>query len=601
MTGINPPQQITEQERAYWFTHAFRVLPPALAQPCGCDFGTCALVLGANLATFDGVHFRDCEVTLRSGAKTTVLAFVFRENPAAVFCLLPEEIVFMEPVPPATAAAAAITLGFVPRPDLQDDCGIAFSSTPAAVQLAQAVTVHGPVKLTLCGVSSGLLTYLRELHAWQLRTEKHNAAASLAMVAPPAAAAAAVTNPTAATAASAAVPAAYPAPEPRMAGSLPNMQPSRAMAGMGLRRGMPVTSASRTLVTLEDAALDDEDEDEDEDDENDDEDEQNLAEQVLTPVPVAPAPAPAMLGIDSLVKAASIVAPSPMITPPLFVMSTTPTVASSQAQAAQQAAQAAPQQTAQTPAEARHAPPQQFSPFSSITPGLRTPELDEEAVAVLQRCAQQKRRKSAFVNFVLPAAQPLTAPFGTPLLSVSGPPLPLGIALQVPATAAATVTAQAPAAQAASAMPAAPPERKAGRFKIPPEQRHRRAYSQGVHGAGAHAGAQGGSGLSSFCGAQDGTVQGLHQCKWQGCNLTFGVLSVLTTHLQSHTLASSDFVCRWEGCPRQGKPFSNHSGLFRHLRYHTGDKPCKCPVEGCGFSSVDNGELNRHIKLVHRT
>jgi len=107
--------------------------------------------------------------------------------------------------------------------------------------------------------------------------------------------------------------------------------------------------------------------------------------------------------------------------------------------------------------------------------------------------------------------------------------------------------------------------------------------------------------FQSFCGTQDGGgSQGLHQCKWEGCNLTFGVLSVLTTHLQSHTLASSDFVCRWDGCPRQGKPFSNHSGLFRHLRYHTGDKPCKCPIEGCSFSSVDNGELNRHIKLVHR-
>jgi len=89
-------------------------------------------------------------------------------------------------------------------------------------------------------------------------------------------------------------------------------------------------------------------------------------------------------------------------------------------------------------------------------------------------------------------------------------------------------------------------------------------------------------------------------CRWDGCNKTFGTISELTNHLQSHTATQSVHVCRWDGCARVGKPFGNHSGLFRHLRYHTGDKPCRCNVPGCGFSSVDNGELRRHLHLVHR-
>lgn len=93
---------------------------------------------------------------------------------------------------------------------------------------------------------------------------------------------------------------------------------------------------------------------------------------------------------------------------------------------------------------------------------------------------------------------------------------------------------------------------------------------------------------------------GVHDCQWGDCNCSFRTVTELTNHLQvCHTSVQTTFKCMWRGCNREGKPFVNHSGLFRHLRYHTGDKPCKCTFEGCGFSSVDNGELRRHIKLVH--
>ena len=97
-----------------------------------------------------------------------------------------------------------------------------------------------------------------------------------------------------------------------------------------------------------------------------------------------------------------------------------------------------------------------------------------------------------------------------------------------------------------------------------------------------------------------GAADGVHECQWDDCNCMFRTVAELTNHLQvCHTSVQTTFKCMWRGCNREGKPFVNHSGLFRHLRYHTGDKPCKCTFEGCSFSSVDNGELRRHIKLVH--
>lgn len=144
----------------------------------------------------------------------------------------------------------------------------------------------------------------------------------------------------------------------------------------------------------------------------------------------------------------------------------------------------------------------------------------------------------------------------------------------LPGTAPAATTAPAPGAASAAAAPVLH-EKKTGRYKIVHDRNHEADEAE--------------------------LAEGLHRCRWEGCAEVFDTVSLLTAHIQVHTLPCTDFVCRWAGCPRHGRPFNNHSGLFRHLRYHTGDKPCKCPVEGCRFSSVDNGELSRHIKLVHNT
>lgn len=93
---------------------------------------------------------------------------------------------------------------------------------------------------------------------------------------------------------------------------------------------------------------------------------------------------------------------------------------------------------------------------------------------------------------------------------------------------------------------------------------------------------------------------GPYQCQWGECTKKFTLLPELTDHLQSvHAARGCSFICLWKNCRRKGKPFSRYSCLTRHLRYHTGDKPCKCTFEGCNFSCVDNGDLRRHIRIVH--
>lgn len=89
-------------------------------------------------------------------------------------------------------------------------------------------------------------------------------------------------------------------------------------------------------------------------------------------------------------------------------------------------------------------------------------------------------------------------------------------------------------------------------------------------------------------------------CRWQGCGVqvTDGDLK---EHLSScHMVAEQHedrtmWVCRWEGCRVYGCPASSEAWLQRHILQHSGQKPFRCIVDGCGQRFASDAALSRHV------
>jgi len=86
----------------------------------------------------------------------------------------------------------------------------------------------------------------------------------------------------------------------------------------------------------------------------------------------------------------------------------------------------------------------------------------------------------------------------------------------------------------------------------------------------------------------DGGVFFETNCHWRGCGLEFLTQDELVRHINTDHIHGNkkSFVCRWETCSRDEKPFKAQYMLVVHMRRHTGEKPHKCTVSCSHFSKL---------------
>ncbi|CAD7094029.1 unnamed protein product [Hermetia illucens] len=87
-------------------------------------------------------------------------------------------------------------------------------------------------------------------------------------------------------------------------------------------------------------------------------------------------------------------------------------------------------------------------------------------------------------------------------------------------------------------------------------------------------------------------------CHWRDCRIEFMTQEELVKHINNDHIHANkkSFVCRWEDCSREEKPFKAQYMLVVHMRRHTGEKPHKCTFEGCckAYSRLEN--LKTHLR-----
>jgi len=111
------------------------------------------------------------------------------------------------------------------------------------------------------------------------------------------------------------------------------------------------------------------------------------------------------------------------------------------------------------------------------------------------------------------------------------------------------------------------------------------------------------AGATSLTTASEDSVEVPLVCLWTNCGQLFWTQEQLVEHIEQHVdqrcealprggaaprsmaaAVSDEFVCYWNGCSRQRRPFNARYKLLIHMRVHSGEKPHKCPVSFCKHS-----------------
>ncbi|XP_021924082.1 uncharacterized protein LOC110831902 isoform X1 [Zootermopsis nevadensis] len=95
------------------------------------------------------------------------------------------------------------------------------------------------------------------------------------------------------------------------------------------------------------------------------------------------------------------------------------------------------------------------------------------------------------------------------------------------------------------------------------------------------------------------------ECRWIDCYAVFPDQESLVHHIEkSHVelRKGEDFSCFWQGCPRRSRPFNARYKLLIHMRVHSGEKPNKCPFQGCtkAFSRLENLKIHQRSHTGER-